>query len=380
MVEPEASAFARLLVCFSHLRWDLVFQRPQHLLTRAARDFSVLYVEEPQRGAVAAPELKRRRHVSGVEVVTPVLPEGAAAPIQDVRRLLDARLAQSPSCALHAWYYTPMALDYSDHLTPDVTIYDCMDELSAFKNPPAGLVEREDGLFARADIVFTGGLSLYAAKRQRHPHVFAFPSSVDVHHFGRARASLPDPSDQAGVPRPRIGFFGVIDERMDLSLVARTARRCRDVQFVMLGPVVKIDPDALPRGPNLHWLGPKSYDELPAYLANWNAGWMPFALNASTRFISPTKTPEFLAAGLPLVSTAVADVVRTYGSSGLVAIANDQTMAEKLRAALAPPADKWRARVEAHLAGASWDRTWSEMNAHIARIEAQQAPLRQRGA
>jgi hypothetical protein len=148
-------------------------------------------------------------------------------------------------------------------------------------------------LFERADLVFTGGYSLYEAKRRRHPQVFAFPSSVDAAHFRKARAGRPDPADQSGIAFPRVGFFGVIDERMDLDLVAHTAAKMPDTQFVMLGPVVKIDPDTLPRLPNVHWLGGKSYDELPEYMANWTAGWMPFALNAATRFISPTKTPEF---------------------------------------------------------------------------------------
>ena len=167
---------------------------------------------------------------------------------------------------------------------------------------------------------------------------------------------------------------------MDLGLVARAAGACSDVQFVFLGPVVKIDPGSLPNGPNLHWLGPKTYDDLPAYMGNWDAGWMPFALNAATRFISPTKTPEFLAAGLPLVSTAVADVVRVYGKSGMVSIADEGNVVEQLRMALLPPGQDWAARVKAHLARTSWDRTWSEMDGHIRRLRAQRVPLQKKGA
>jgi glycosyltransferase involved in cell wall biosynthesis len=369
-----------LLVCFSHLPWDLVFQRPQHLLIRAAREYDVIYVEEPRRLPVAAPALGDRRE-GGVTIVTPELPEGSADVDEITRSLLQRRLAQRAArTETIAWFYTPMALGYAGWMEADICVYDCMDELSGFKDPPPGLIEREAELFERADLVFTGGISLYEAKRQRHPRVFAFPSSVDTAHFARAEGGLTDPADQAGIPRPRIGFFGVVDERMDLGLVAHAASACPEIQFVMLGPVVKIDPASLPRAPNLHWLGRKPYEDLPTYLGNWDAGWMPFTLNEATRFISPTKTPEFLAAGLPLVSTAVADVVRGYGANGLVAIADRGNLANRLRAALAPPEAAWRAQVSAHLAAMSWDRTWAEMKAHVERLLGQRVPLARKGA
>jgi hypothetical protein len=335
-------------------------------MTRAARSHDVLYLEEPRYEAVGRPELSIRPDPSGVSVATPILPHGMHDPSGAIRAMLDHGVAGRGD--IIAWYYTPMALEFSGHLTPAVTVYDCMDELSAFLDPPPGLVEMEARLFDRADVVFTGGRSLFESKRRRHAEVFLFPSSIDAAHFARARAGLPDPADQAGMPRPRIGFFGVIDERMDRELVLRAARACPEIQFVMLGPVVKIDPDALPRADNLHWLGGKSYAELPNYLANWDAGWMPFALNASTRFISPTKTPEFLAAGLRLLSTAVADVVRDYGAHGLVAILRPQDdLAAVLRAMLEAPPAGWLGRVDARLAGQSWDRTWSEMSQIVER-------------
>jgi glycosyltransferase involved in cell wall biosynthesis len=378
-VARSAAKPARLLLCFSHLRWDFVFQRPQHLLTRAARSYRVCYVEEPVRGDVAAPRLALRDDPSGVTIATPELPEDAE--IEAVGPLLDALIASWRPTEVVAWYYTPMALAFSAHLRPDLTVYDCMDELSNFRDPPPGLATLEDELFERADLVFTGGHSLYEAKRRRHRQVFAFPSSVDVAHFGAARDGRADPADQAGVDRPRVGFFGVIDERMDLDLVAYAAERLRDVAFVMLGPVAKIDPRGLPRGDNLHWLGPKRYAELPDYLAHWDAGWMPFALNAATRFISPTKTPEFLAAGLPVVSTAVPDVIRGYAGQGLVAIADRSSVVVRLREALSPPGAAWRARVDRHLAAQSWDRTWAAMEGHLLRArQAVAAPARKAGA
>lgn len=335
-------------------------------MTRAARDYAVIYFEEPRQGDVVRPMLALRRVPQDVEIATPVLPRGARDPADAVRRLLDRHLqARGARDAgdLVAWYYTPMALDFSAHLSPEITVYDYMDELSAFLNPPPGLLDREERLFSMADVVFTGGRSLYAAKRGRHREVFLFPSSIDAAHFARARGETSDPGDQAGIAHPRIGFFGAIDERMDRDLVARAARECPEIQFVMLGPVVKIDPIDLPRAPNLHWLGAKTYDELPDYLAHWDAGWMPFALNEATRFISPTKTPEFLAAGLQVTSTAVVDVVRDYGAPGLVTVLPPAggDIAAILRESLGSPPAGWHGRIKTHLAGRSWDRSWSEM-------------------
>jgi glycosyltransferase involved in cell wall biosynthesis len=362
-----------LLLCLSHLRWNFVFQRPQQLLTRAAESHRIVYFEEPVFEEGASPRLDLSNPWKRVKVATPVLPSGMAGEAVDgeLRRMLDALVTARPASSLIAWYYTPMALSFSSHIQADVCVYDCMDELSAFKNPPPRLLEFEKELFARTDLVFTGGRSLYEAKRGRHPRVYAFPSSIDAAHFGKARKPLPDPADQAGIPTSRVGFFGVIDERMDLDLVDQTARLRPDLHFVMLGPVVKIDPDSLPRHPNIHWLGGKSYADLPSYLAHWQAGWMPFALNESTRFISPTKTPEFLAAGVPVVSTPVADVVRPYGALGLVEIARDcAAVAEKLDLVIERPRAAWLESVDTYLADLSWDRTWAAMKGHLDHINA----------
>jgi glycosyltransferase involved in cell wall biosynthesis len=386
---PAPSKFGRLnkddlIVCFSHLRWDFVFQRPQQILTRASRTHAVIYFEEPKFEHCSSASIRVETAQAGIQVVTPILPDWADVTtiVLMQRMLLDQLLETTPFERLITWYYTPMALPFSAHLQPDVCVYDCMDELSAFKDSPAGLLKCEAQLFSTADLVFTGGESLYQAKRGQHSRVYAFPSSIDAPHFRKSRGDLEDPADQKTIRHARIGFFGVIDERMDLQLVAKTVDRMPDCQFVMLGPVVKIDPAALPMAPNLHWLGGKSYENLPSYLGHWSAGWMPFALNESTRFISPTKTPEFLAAGLPVVSTAITDVVRPYGAMDLVGIADSEDMVAKLRIALDRKADTvWLNKVDAFLAGKSWDKTWDAMIAHLARILAlSNAALMQRGA
>lgn len=357
-----------LLVCFSHLRWDFVYQRPQHLMRRAARAYDVLFVEEPVATEGAA-RLQLLPRGGGITTAVPLLPADmdASRSIDVQRALLAEWLSRRQAGSITLWYYTPMALPVGRSIPADVVIYDNMDELSAFLFAPSRLLALEDELLARADLVFTGGQRLYEAKRHRHPSVHAFPSSVEAAHFAKARRRrAPEPWDQAALPHPRLGFFGVIDERMDGALVAAIADQRPGWSFVMLGPVAKIDMGTLPRRPNLRWLGPKSYDELPDYLAGWDVGLMPFAINEATAFISPTKTLEFLAAGLPVVSTPIADVVRPYGEKGLVDIAADADgFIAKAEALMTRRRSDWLADVDAHIAILSWDRTWMEMRALI---------------
>lgn len=353
-----------VLICFSHLRWDFVYQRPQHLLSRASQTTSVFYIEEPVFKA-GQPELVSKVAPCGVTVMVPHMPDlqDDAANAQQLRGLLDRFLESERPDHLTLWYYTPMALRFSDHLLPDFCVYDCMDELSAFRFASPALLSAETELLGRCDVVFTGGESLFKSKRHRHPNVYCFPSSVDKAHFARARALT---ASRRGDPL-KVGFFGVIDERMDLELVEHLSELRPEVQFVMLGPLAKIAEDELPKSANLQWLGPRDYADLPVYLAQWDAGFMPFALNESTRFISPTKTPEFLSAGLAVVSTNIADVARPYGQQGLVEIAlTAEEFADALDRAIRCRHDSNRlASVDVFLADKSWDDTFSQMQAII---------------
>jgi len=336
-------------------------------MTRAALTHRVLFWEEFAWADFAEPKVTLTPSPEEIIVALPQMPrELDSAEIDAVtRRLLNASLAALGEPAV-AWFYTPMMLSFADGLRPAVTVYDCMDELSAFRGAPPRMLELEKRLLARADLVFAGGRSLYEAKRDRHRQVHCFLSSIDAGHFAAARAPRPDPTDQAGIPHPRIGLFGVIDERMDMELIVGLADARPAWHFVMLGPVVNIDPAILPRRPNLHWLGPQSHATLPDYLAGWQLGFMPFALNESTRFISPTKTPEFLAAGLPVVSTPVTDVVRDYGEAGLVEIAaGPEAFALAIKALLERPREAWLRSVDRRLATQSWDATWEGMEARI---------------
>ena len=346
-----------------------MFQRPQHLMTRFARDRRVFFFEEPvfEEGP---PHLRSTDCVhTGVNVLTPVLPSGLDPNGTNhlLKTLLDSLLADRNIGHFIAWYYTPMAVEFTRHLLPLITVYDSMDELSAFTGAPPAMRRNEAELFQRADLVFTGGASLFESKQKQHSNVHLFPSSVDVPHFARARGIDHEPDDQANIPRPKLGYAGVIDERMDTELIRAIAEQRPDWHLILLGPVVKIDPASLPQAPNIHYLGMKPYADLPAYLSGWSIGMLPFALNESTRFISPTKTPEYLAAGLRVVSTPIRDVLSPYGDRGLVGIARNA--GEFIRVAdsllMSPLSEGGREKVDEFLAQSSWDKTWSHMNGLI---------------
>ena len=354
------------IICMSHLRWDFVFQRPQHLLTRFAQHCNLYYFEEPyfQDGATPRYEVTTREG-GNINIVVAHLPKGLTPQESDAQQieLLEQFIAAQNLNRYILWYYTPMALEITRHLQPELTVFDCMDELSAFKGAPPRLRELEAEIFKKADLVFTGGQSIYELKKDQHPEVYAFPSSIDKAHFSQARQALPEPADQANIPHPRFGFYGVVDERFDIELLRGAAALRPDWHFVIIGPVVKIDPAVLPKASNIHYLGGKNYKELPVYLSGWDVALLPFALNESTKFISPTKTPEYLAAGKPVVSTSIRDVVRPYGELGLVHIADTpEDFVTAIEKALAQREDAdWQAKTNEFLAGISWDITWQNM-------------------
>ncbi len=366
------------VICFSHLRWNFVFQRPQHLMERFARSVPVVYVEEPVTAAAdAVPVMAEARcPKTGVVVATPHLPPGCEGPARDqALSTLFTELARRHGLLRPLlWYYTPMLFAASRALPAAALVYDCMDELANFRFAPPELRIFEHELIAAADLVLTGGYSLYEAKCTLHPDVHPFPSSVDAAHFGQARQELPCPPDLAAIPGPRLGFYGVIDERIDLDLIDAIAAARPDWSLVMVGPLAKLSPDDLPRRPNIHYLGMKSYADLPAYLAHWDVAMMPFAINAATRFISPTKTPEYLAGGCPVVSTPITDVVRHFGRLQGVQIARTaEEVVAACAALLALPrgADSaWQVEADAMLADTSWDRTHAEIAAHVNRVVA----------
>jgi glycosyltransferase involved in cell wall biosynthesis len=356
------------LICFSHLRWNFVYQRPQHLLSRFANYTRVFYYEEPVFHD-APDKLHINKSSDNIYIVVPHLQHGKNEEeiLKKQSELLANLVAVMEINNYFTWYYTPMALPFSLHLKPQMIVYDCMDELSAFKFAPVELKQKEKELMQKADVVFTGGYSIYEAKKDQHHNIYPFPSSIDKNHFAKARNVVNDPDDQKHIPHPRFGFYGVIDERFDIDMIAEAARTKPDWQFVLIGPVVKIDPDSLPRYNNIHYLGGKTYEQLPDYLAGWDVAIIPFALNESTKYISPTKTPEYLAAGKPVISTPIKDVVSPYGNNKLVHIASNAKQFIKHGESILKKKNSkiWLSKVDSFLAGNSWDRTWSQMAKHI---------------
>jgi UDP-galactopyranose mutase len=361
------------LFVFSHLRWNFVYQRPQHLMSRFALMQRVYFFEEPlYEDSCKEAHLRFSHEGPGLSIVTPVLPKA----LQDTMSvpktlafLLDSIRAHFEVKEYVLWYYTPLALRFTQHWikSAQAVVYDCMDELSLFKGADPSLLHYERELISHASVVFTGGQSLFEAKRSMHHNISAMPSSIDVSHFRQAWSlDQSDPVDQKTIPHPRIGFYGVIDERLDIALLGQIAANAPDLHWIMIGPVVKIPHDSLPHHSNIHYLGQKSYEELPQYLAHWDAAMLPFARNDSTRFISPTKTPEYLAARLPVISTSIRDVIRPYGEQGLVEIAD--TAKDYIAAArriLSRGPDQtvdWLARVDKILSQTSWDKTWKAMD------------------
>jgi UDP-galactopyranose mutase len=355
------------IVAFSHLRWNFVYQRPQHLLSRLAAKRPVVFIEEPEFDTGGPPRWERSSPTSNLRVYRPRTPVAAPGFHGDQLPILEPMMAELREelgdTNLLTWLYTPMALPLALALDPNAAVYDCMDELSLFLGAPPELLPLESQLMEYADVMFTGGPSLFRAKQSRHPNVHCFPSSVDAEHFRIRGRAISEADDQAELPHPRLGFFGVIDERLDLEIVDRLAEAHPEWQIVLVGPVVKIDSTSLPRRPNLHYFGQRSYEELPRYLAGWDVCLLPFARNDATRFISPTKTLEYMAAELPIVSTSIRDVADPYGEIVYLGDTPDEFLAA-CEQALASSVQERAARAQQMrevLAGTSWDATASAM-------------------
>ncbi|WP_194722758.1 glycosyltransferase family 1 protein [Noviherbaspirillum malthae] len=368
------------IIVFCHLRWNFVYQRPQHLLSRLSRHYNIILVEEPEYRD-GEPELQISNPLPNLTVCKPLTPvrefgfDDKQMPY--LRKMVRALGKQHPDPIV--WFYTPMALPLLDELKPRQVVYDCMDELSAFKNPPPALLPREDELLRRADIVFTGGPSLYEAKKDRHPNVHCFPSSVDVNHFRQALDRNIAHSDLKDLPRPVLGFYGVIDERFDTELAGQLADAHPEWQVVLVGPVVKIDAASLPQRPNIHYMGQQPYTALPQFLAAWDVCLMPFAMNESTRFISPTKSLEYMAAELPIVSTPVKDVVDLHSDVVEIAVTAPEFIAACERV-LAMDSDEKLRRIRQmrdKLSRTSWDVTAMSMHKLLEQGAQQPGRLRQ---
>ena len=369
---PDLDASLSLIV-HSHLRWDFVWQRPQQILSRLAESYPVLFVEEPIFDAQSD-----NNHLATLPVghnVTRVIPHLSRSLAEQgdlmhelVRDLLLFQIQSEDTLRDQfsrpiQWFYNPMPTTAMlGHFNEAGVVYDCMDELSKFRFAPSNIVRREEILLDAADIVFTGGYKLYESKSHRHDNVHFFGCGVDVEHFARACAEeTVIPADLANIRGPVLGFYGVIDERLDYELLARLAAARPDWSIAMVGPVVKVDPAELPQADNIHWLGQKDFDSLPAYAKGFDLCLMPFALNEATEYINPTKALEYMAAGKPILSTAVADVVRNFTPVAQVAYSHEEfiRMAQEM---LERPAPDLISQGLARAQGATWTAIVSEMD------------------
>lgn len=343
------------IVVGSHLRFDGVYQRPQHIVTRLGAHVPVLFVEEP---FVAGDDRNEIRAVGGVSVLRPKRRIPCDPPID--RSTIEAVAAWVDGRRPLVWLYTPMMLELAEAFAAAPLVFDCMDELSAFAFAPPALLEREAALLERADAIFTGGRSLFERRRALGERVKLYPSGVEFEHFASARSIGPHPL-LAALTKPICGYVGVVDERIDLASLEALAER--DCNVVLVGPIVKIDPAVLPRRTNVHFTGQLPYALLPTILAGFDVALMPFARNAATANISPTKTPEYLAAGLPVVSTPIADVVASYGD--VVTIAADPAAFADAALAAAVPDPARIAAGSARARAVGWDaivaRMWADL-------------------
>lgn len=350
------------LICFSRGRWDFVYQRAQQLMVRAVRGRRVFFVEEPvfDRGPA---HLTLRRSVEGVLIAVPTLPRDTPPGEVDglLRELVDHLIEHFEITRYVLWFSTPAALPFTHHLAPCGVVYDCLDDQPGFRaGRPTQLELR---LLGAADVVFTEGRSLCDAKREHHANVHAFASPIDVDHFLQGRGIQPEPADTRALLGAKVGFAGAVDERLDLALVAAVADLRPHLSFVMVGPIARAVAADLPRRPNLHWLGARTYAELPRYLASWQAAMLPLRRDDDTALRSPTATLEYLTAGRAVVSTSIADIVHPYRDLGLVRIADDAAgFAAALDAAIAEDGLGRIRHVDRWLATQSWDRTWDDMD------------------
>jgi UDP-galactopyranose mutase len=374
------SSYAVIVHC--HLRWDFVWQRPQHIFSRLSKSHPVLFLEDaaPLPPGETEPRFALTRVSETMTIARPLLKAHVGDPEKDAEtdrengpaweRLLDTTVTQLKTTdpawgRIVHWIYSPAAVGARHRYDPVAVAYDCMDELANFKDAPPGLKEKEAELMGAADVVFTGGPSMYAARRDIHPNFHQFNSGVDAEHFGRARADeTPVPGDMAELPRPRLLYYGVIDERMGWDNLAAVCDAHPEWSVLMVGPLAKISEDDLLRRPNLHYTGQRGYEDLPGYLKGCDVALVPFALSDATKFLSPTKTLEYFAAHRPVVSTPIGDIVEHYSDAARIA-ATPEEFVRQCEAALSEDNTQRIANGERYAQQNTWDNIVSAMKEQL---------------
>lgn len=293
------------MIVFCHLRWQFVYKRPQHIISRMANTMKILFIEEPL-------EYKENENCGNLIVINEML-HVLQPNVKDIQSIVEI-IPQyvSNTTISYGWFYSAAFCPLLGSMEFENVIYDCMDELSLFKNASEHLTNQEKYLISQSNIIFTGGKSLYESKKQFHKNVHCIPNSVDNYHFAKALNGVAIPDDIASLKSPIVGYYGVIDERINLELLHEAAKKLPNISFVMIGPLGQIEENELPKESNIHYLGIKPYSQLPNYLKAFDVAMMPFALNDATKYISPNKTLEYIAAGRAIISTKIPDVVRDY--------------------------------------------------------------------
>jgi glycosyltransferase involved in cell wall biosynthesis len=351
-------------------------------MSRFAQRCRVLYIDPP----VIIPGngeslLWEQQNDSAVRVIRPLFADkriGAETRERDYEKLWSDLLPEVLAIAgtnTIIWNFAPQADYLVAAALPQVklAVYDCMDDLASFKDGTEEMRKREDHLLSLVDLLFTGGRSMYESRKDRHPRAYCFPSGVDVEHYKHTRdPQIQEPAAIAEIPHPRLGYFGVLDERIDWELIAAVARERPQWHWTLVGPFAKVEPEELPAGSNIHYLGQQEYADLPAFLKGFDIATMPFALNEATRVISPTKTPEYLAGGKPVISTSVPDVVATYDEVVEIADGADTwiTTIEQMLAWTDEQRQERLERAAPLLEQSSWDsvveRMWALMQERLA--------------
>ena len=377
---PKRRAKARPdfpIIVHCHLCWDWVWQRPQQFMSRFSQKHRVLFVETvaPDENLVT-PLVQLRRfekwpNLTLLRLQFPTWRWNDGAWVDRERRRLVKEALRGPLRGQFnnavQWFYDPMAVPaFAGKMGEIAVVYDCMDELSKFKGAPPEIRKREAELLSAADVVFTGGRRMWESKSQHNSNCHFYGCGVDVPHFGKARSEQTIvPEDIANLPKPIFGYFGVVDERIDYELLEKLAKANPNGSIVMVGPMTKIDPAALPRPKNLHWLGGRDYAQLPAYCKGFDVCMMPFALNEATEYINPTKALEYMATGRGIVSSAIYDVVKNFGS--VVKVANSHEEFIQFCREAAERADEGAIQRGLEMASAnSWESIVEKMEGHIA--------------
>ncbi len=373
------------VIVHCHLRWDFVWQRPQHIFSRLSKQHPVLFLEDaaPLPPGETEPRLALTRVSDTLTIARPLLHPHVGDPEKDAEadrkngpaweRLLDSLVARlkdtDPAWArIVHWIYTPAAVGVRHRYNPVAIAYDCMDELANFKGAPPGLKAKETELMNAAQVVFTGGPSMYAARRDIHPNVHQFNSGVDAEHFGRALSGdTTVPDDMAHLHAPRLLYYGVIDERMGWDNLAAVCDAHPEWSVVLVGPLAKITEDDLLRRPNLHYTGQRGYDDLPGYLKGCDVALVPFALSDATRFLSPTKTLEYFAARRPVVSTPIGDIVEHYSDAARIA-ATPEEFVRECEAALSEDNTERLANGTRYAEQNTWDNIVAAMDERLGAV------------